>query len=90
MKHDRWQQIERLFHAVPSRAGRDPFLTVFCAGDEELRAEVESLLAESECADDFLSEPLLAAGLSLLDAEEAAPDIPSDPPSAAPGRSCRG
>jgi eukaryotic-like serine/threonine-protein kinase len=47
MQADRWQQIERFFHAALERAPheRAAYLTQVCAGDDELRREVESLLA---------------------------------------------
>jgi serine/threonine protein kinase len=47
MKPERWKEIERLFNAAlelePAR--RAAFLNEACAGDDSLRAEVESLLA---------------------------------------------
>src|SRR5688572_11547466 len=47
MKPERWQQIERIFHAALERGSgeRAAFLARECAGDESLRREVESLLA---------------------------------------------
>lgn len=57
MKAERWKQIDALFDAVEELpAGeRDAFLAEACAGDEELRREVLSLLAEGEkIADDFM------------------------------------
>jgi serine/threonine protein kinase/tetratricopeptide (TPR) repeat protein len=53
MSPERWQQIEELYHAVlkrqPDERGR--FLREACSSDEELRREVESLLAyETETA----------------------------------------
>lgn len=48
MQAERWQQVERLFHAALKHAPdeRAVLLAEACAGDEELRHEVESLLAE--------------------------------------------
>ncbi len=45
---DRWRQVEELFHRALEREGpeRAAFLDEACAGDEALRREVESLLAE--------------------------------------------
>jgi serine/threonine-protein kinase len=50
MNADRWRQIETLFHAARERepAERGPFLDEACAGDEELRREIDSLLAEHD------------------------------------------
>ncbi len=45
---DRWRQVEDLFHRALEREepDRSAFLDQACAGDEALRREVESLLAE--------------------------------------------
>jgi hypothetical protein len=51
VKPERWKNIERLYHATRDRdsSERGKFLQQACAGDEELRLDVESLLAhESE------------------------------------------
>lgn len=52
MDAERWQKIERVFHAVlqaePDQ--RVAILSNLCAGDESLRHEVESLLAHHENA----------------------------------------
>jgi Tol biopolymer transport system component/predicted Ser/Thr protein kinase len=62
MKPERWQQIDKLLEQAleqePSR--RSVFLDGACAGDEELRREVESLLAAHERAGSALSSPPLA------------------------------
>lgn len=44
---ERWKEIDRIFAAALEleESERAPFLTEACAGDEELRKEVESLLA---------------------------------------------
>jgi len=53
MASDRWAQIEQLYHAALEHdaAERSHFLDRACAGDDTLRQEVESLLA---------NDPLLA------------------------------
>jgi hypothetical protein len=45
---DRWDTVERLFHQALARpvGERAAFLAEACAGDDELRREVESLLAQ--------------------------------------------
>ncbi|MEK7409527.1 MAG: serine/threonine-protein kinase, partial [Acidobacteriota bacterium] len=57
----RWRQIEELFDSAvelePAR--RKPFLVAACAYDEELRREVESLLACDERTERFLEFPAL-------------------------------
>ena len=46
---DQWEAVERVYHAALARTGeaRAVFLAEACAADEELRREVESLLAQS-------------------------------------------
>ncbi len=50
MQAERWQQIEKLFYVVLECAPneRAAYLVQACAGNEELRREVESLLAAHE------------------------------------------
>ena len=68
---ERWQEVERLFHLALERPPleRDAFLDDSCAGDEELRSEVQSLLEESSPDDDFLEQPPIAG----VDRATAAP-----------------
>jgi eukaryotic-like serine/threonine-protein kinase len=73
MTPERWQQVmavlDEAFEAPP--AERTAFVAAACGEDEELRAEVESLLAfEGEC-EDFLEEPLF--GHSNGETAELAP-----------------
>ena len=46
---DQWEAVDRLYHAALARPvdARAAFLAEACAGDEALRREVESLLAQS-------------------------------------------
>ena len=55
MTPDRWQTIERLYHATLERSPseRDGFLAGACQGDEALRTEVESLIAHGLDAPQF-------------------------------------
>ncbi len=48
MLENRWRQVETLYHAAMARSGQEraSFLDAACAGDEALRREVESLLAD--------------------------------------------
>lgn len=66
MNRDRWQQIEALFQEASELApeARPPFLTVGCAGDAELRQQVESLLTSLEEAGDFIESSPVARALS--------------------------
>jgi Tol biopolymer transport system component len=60
---DHWRRVEELYHAACARdAGqRAAFLADACAGDEALRREVESLLAQPASAQGFLNGPAIAA-----------------------------
>jgi tRNA A-37 threonylcarbamoyl transferase component Bud32 len=66
---DRWKRIEETFHAASQRPPqeRSRYLDEVCAGDPELRREVESLLHESSAAGDFMAPP--AEGISLVSRE---------------------
>jgi serine/threonine protein kinase len=60
MTPERWQQIRNVFeHAQPlSQFEREPYLAQACAGDPELRLEVDSLLkAASEAGSAFMDRP---------------------------------
>src|SRR5688500_7090871 len=61
MHTERWQEIDRLFDAVLDLdpPARDSFLTKACAGDDELRREVESLLAAHQRAENFIEAPAM-------------------------------
>jgi Tol biopolymer transport system component/serine/threonine protein kinase len=58
MKADRWHRVKELLNEAldrePSR--RAAFLDEQCAGDAELRGEVDSLLASWDEADDFMED----------------------------------
>ena len=69
MKPDPWQQIDALFHAVAERAPheRAAFLAETC-DDEELRREVESLLAADSAAEEMATAKLPAqVAVEMLD-----------------------
>src|SRR5262245_8085472 len=58
---ERWKQVESLYHAVLERetATRAAFLAEVCAGDEELRREVASLIAYDGQPASFIESPVL-------------------------------
>jgi serine/threonine protein kinase len=59
LKADRWERVKELFEAaleLPSDR-RARFLMRECGGDEALRSEVESLLAEYDSAGSFMDKP---------------------------------
>jgi len=79
MTPDRWQTIERLYHATLKRrpSERDGFLADACQGDEALRTEVASLVAHGLNAPAVLdaqpSPVLRAALMRRFDAQAAVP-----------------
>jgi serine/threonine-protein kinase len=57
MTPERWQEVSRIYHdalACDPR-GRDAFVREACAGDEGVRQEVESLLAQPASRATFLA-----------------------------------
>jgi eukaryotic-like serine/threonine-protein kinase len=78
---DRWQQVEKLcLEALElEESQRAGFLKDACAGDEELRQEVESLLKfDDRRGDRFIEQPAL---------EMAAKMVAQEPPSRCSGNS---
>jgi serine/threonine protein kinase/Tfp pilus assembly protein PilF len=75
MNPERLQQIEDLYHSARKRelSERGEFLAESCRGDEELRREVESLLAQN-AAGDVMERPALEVAASLL-AQETVPQL---------------
>ena len=65
---NRWQHVSRLYHDVLGRAGdeRAAFLQEACGGDEALRRDVESLLAQEGRAEGFLAGPALAVAVKVI------------------------
>jgi serine/threonine protein kinase len=69
MKPERWGRIESIFHKAleAEESRRAAVLEESCAGDEDLRREVESLLAHHNEAGSFIEKPAFAdADASLL------------------------
>ncbi|HHK40971.1 MAG TPA: serine/threonine protein kinase, partial [Planctomycetaceae bacterium] len=58
MDPERWNRIKELFEAAAELAPEDraAYLARACGDDAPLRSEVESLLASSDAAEDFLAE----------------------------------
>ena len=73
MEPERWQEIGRLYHAALEReeGQRPAFLEEACAGDEDLRREVESLLAQEDAGDGFLEAPALEVAARALAQDRA-------------------
>jgi serine/threonine-protein kinase len=69
MDASRWQQVERVYHAAlehePGR--RAAFLFEVCGQDNDLRREIESLLAQDLVVSGLLDRPALELATNLLD-----------------------
>ena len=73
MTPERWQQIKKILDATEAQppARRKLWLREACGGDDQLLAEVESLLAHEDELDGFIEEPVVAVvsrGLGELEA----------------------
>lgn len=79
MTPERWAQIRQIFDGALERKqqDREAYLRAVCAGDEQLRREVESLVASHEDSADFLSTP--AADLNMLALDVSSASIPRVP-----------
>ena len=68
---DRWQHLDRIFGEALDRRpqDRDAFLYQACAGDPDLRREIDALLIQDAAAANFIETPAAAAITSL-------PDVP--------------
>lgn len=73
MKHERWQEVERIYHLTLEKEAseRSTFLVQACAGDEALRREVESLLTYEPRAEDFIEAPALELAARIIAGEHA-------------------
>jgi serine/threonine protein kinase len=69
MTSERWQRIDVLFHAALARGERERagFLQDACGGDDALRRDVESLVAQAHSASGFLATPLPAISVAEPD-----------------------
>lgn len=68
MKAERYRQIDKLFEEAMERhpGERRAFLDGACAGDEELRKEVESLLKAYEQVGDFIEDPAMKVAAKAM------------------------
>src|SRR5437667_4651188 len=72
MKPERWQQLDSVFHSALERQPeeRAAFLDEACVGDQQLRKEVEALIAANEQAGSFIEKPALEAEARSLAGEQ--------------------
>src|SRR5262245_11003338 len=68
MKDERWRQIEQLYYSAREKDGKDreAFLANASGGDEELRREVESLLAYENQAEQFIELPAVEMAARMM------------------------
>lgn len=68
MTPERWQKVKEIFHAALdcAPAEREAFVTSACDGDDDLRRQVESLLASSDKKDGFIDSPAYEVAAELL------------------------
>src|SRR5579884_2087781 len=61
METDDWRKIEHIYHSALEQESsrRAVFVEQACAGNQSLRREVESLLAQAEGTDNFLEAPAM-------------------------------
>jgi len=69
---ERWQKIEKLCQSALElkESQRRAFLDEACAGDEELRREVESLLKFDSRGDRFIEQPALEVAAKMMAQEK--------------------
>ncbi len=77
MISERWEHVERLYHSAQERASdrRDAYLGEACDGDNELRREVESMLAQSNSSHGTFDRSALEFAVELLTASDRTPLI---------------
>jgi serine/threonine-protein kinase len=73
MTPERWQQVKEIFNSAIAFGPRErsSFISQACLGDEELRSEVESLIAAHEQSGAFIDQPAFEVAASLLAGERA-------------------
>lgn len=75
MKPERWKQVDELLEAALDcpEAERASFLEKACAGDQELRRELESLLISDGQAKSFIESPPARVAANLFTNEQPKP-----------------
>ena len=73
MNSEQWKQVEALYNAALEIDARERqgFLAAACAGDDELRHEVLSLLSSADRTDSFMEAPLMSVGLMATTARRS-------------------
>jgi len=81
MEGERFRLIKEIFNAALEHdpEGRDDYLATACAGDDELRRDVEALLAQSFRADNFLETPAIQKHAEVIVSEGHSKTIEEGP-----------
>jgi len=71
MTPERWQLAERLYHEAEALdpSERSAFLAKHCAADDDLRHEVESLLAQADAAKSFMAGSAIRVAAAAIGVE---------------------
>jgi serine/threonine-protein kinase len=66
---ERWQEVKRIFSAAGELVGieREKFLAGSCGENDDLRREVEKLLASMDSSESFMEQPAIHDAASLFD-----------------------
>jgi eukaryotic-like serine/threonine-protein kinase len=81
MRSEQWRKVEEVYHSSLERdeEQRSAFVAAACAGDEQLRCEVESLLAHQGRAEHFMETPAFEVAARSLFDDEFSQDIDEQP-----------
>jgi len=73
MTPERWQRVKDLFDSASELEAQEraAFLDRECAGDDDLRREVESLLESDNDAESFMESPAVEDAANTLAGDEA-------------------
>lgn|SRR5262245_38014679 len=73
MTRERWKQVKQIFQSAIERPAseRDGFISEACAGDPELRREVESLISSNDQAGESIQAMAAEAATEMLANEKA-------------------
>src|SRR5207302_6484237 len=73
MTPEHWQKVKEIFQSALERAPgeRSAFLSSACRGDDDLRREIESLIASHEKSGEFIDSPAYEAAAELIVNEKA-------------------
>jgi len=73
----RWEKLDELFHAALERGAgeRAAYVAEVCGGDDELRQELESMLAHNELANSFIESPAYTIDAETILQSDSSEDL---------------